>query len=78
METGEDGPHLIAAPQDVGVEPKQEPGFAIIHHPQTEENIVQERQLKVKSVTQKIVQVCFELFVFFCYLYFHYFHVYFM
>ncbi len=44
MEIGEDGPHLIAAPQDVGVEPKQEPGFAIIPHPQTEENIVQERQ----------------------------------
>ncbi len=44
METGEDGPHLIAATQDVGVEPKQEPGFAIIPHPQTEENIVRERQ----------------------------------
>ena len=44
METGEDGPRLIAAPQDVGVEPKQEPGFAIILLPQTEENIVQERQ----------------------------------
>jgi hypothetical protein len=44
METGEDGPHLIAATQDVGVELKLEPGFAIIPHPHTEENIVQERQ----------------------------------
>jgi hypothetical protein len=59
METGEDGHHIIAAPQDVGVEFKQEPGFAMIPNPQTEETSVQEHQQKVKIATHKIAQVCF-------------------
>ena len=33
MATGGDGLHLIAAPQDVVVEHRQELGFATIRHP---------------------------------------------
>jgi hypothetical protein len=63
METGEDGPHLKAAPEDVVVERKEEPDFAMIPHPQMEEKIVQERQQKVKTATHKIAQVGFYLFL---------------
>ena len=50
-ETGEGGPHLIAAPKDVGVEDRKEPDFAMIQHPQLEDYFVQESQQKVKTAT---------------------------
>jgi hypothetical protein len=56
-ETGEGGPHLIAAPVDVGVEERKEPDFAMIPHPQMEEKIVQERQQKVRIATLNNAQV---------------------
>ena len=50
---------MIVAPKDVEVEGRQEPDFAMIPNPQTEEKIVQEGQQKVKNATHKIAQVCF-------------------
>ena len=51
MATGGDGLHLIAAPQDVVVEHRQELGFATIRHPLMVEKLVQELQLKAKNAT---------------------------
>jgi hypothetical protein len=52
---------LIAATEDVVVECKQEPDFAMILHPQMEEKLVQGHQQNTKSAIHKTAQVCFSL-----------------
>jgi hypothetical protein len=60
METGEDGPHLLAVPQDVEEEHKQEADFATILRPQMEENSVREHQRKLKNATLTNALVYFQ------------------
>jgi hypothetical protein len=61
METGEDGLHLLVAPQDVEEEHKQEADFATIPHHQMEENSVREHQRKLQNATLTNALVYFQL-----------------